>query len=90
MYFPPYFSYGSAGELFIFFVADGIEDFDLDDDVSRHNSVEMIEGLRGKFRWPLALRSFAASSGIFLRRTQPQPVVPRFAQAVSRGLVLLV
>src|SRR4029077_16335376 len=75
---------GSAGEFFIFFVADGIQDLDLDDDVSRHNSIERLKDWKEN-QWPLALRSFAASSGIFLRRRSRNQLF-HVLRKLSRGV----
>ena len=38
MYLPPYFSTVAAGELLVFFVPNGIDDVDFNDDVGRHCS----------------------------------------------------
>src|SRR5262249_43065617 len=77
--------HGSAGELFIFFVADAIDDLNLDDDVGRHCWVSEDRNLEA-----VSAAIFCSELRNFPSPPYPQPVVPGFAQAVSRGLVLLV
>src|SRR5262249_42706088 len=74
--------HGSTGELLVFFIADRIEDLDFDDDVSGHESVK---GLKREIYGPLWLRSFAASSGIFLRRRSRNQLF-HVLRKLSRGV----
>src|SRR4029077_9475650 len=76
-----------ACELFVFFVADWIENVDFNDDVSRHCVEVEVRGQKSaiKAQPPLWLRSFAASSGIFFRRRSRNQLFQVFRR-LSRGV----
>src|SRR4029453_10560102 len=69
--------HGWASEIFVFLVADWIPNVDFDDDIGGHWSVIA--------QWPLWLRSFAASSGIFLRRRNRNQLF-HVLRRLSRGV----